>query len=137
MKKQLQIIALVLLPFIAYSQERFEYVTSSKDGKDYYTKIVKKDSEYEYSPLKVWVKSINKTKTFKNKNGKLVTTGGEYTLALMEISCRLKTYIVKQLVTYNKAGNITDFVNNYSSTVSKEIVPDSIMEKIFYSVCSE
>lgn len=136
MKKLFIIFILSFLPIHSFSQEDFKYATSSKDGTDYYIKIVEKDSEYGLLPLKVWVKNTNKTKTFKNKKGKLVTTGGGYTLVLMEISCRSKTYIIKQSVTYNNAGNVTESDDNYSP-ISKEIVPGSVMEGIFDSACSE
>ena len=133
MKKLLFVFLLGMLPTFIYSQDGFEYATTSKDGTDYYVKIVD-DGSYGFG-VKAWVKHTNKTKSFKNKKGKMVTTGGGYTLTLMEFSCNSKSYVVKQSVTYNKAGNVTSSDDMFSP-ISKEIVPGTVMEGIFDAVCT-
>lgn len=132
MKKKLLLLIIGLFPILAFSQEGFEYATTSRDGTEYFIKTVD-DSQEDYT--KIWMKNYNKTKTIKNKKGKIVQTGGGYTLALLELSCDLKTYAILRVLEYNKNGTVISSNEAFSPT-HKEIIPDSVISGVFNSVCS-
>lgn len=131
-KNLLILLAILLFINVSYSQsdEDFNFVTTSKDGTEYYV-YIEKNTEYS---KEIWVKSLIPTKTIKNKKGKYVKIGGGYNLAFIIMSCSKKKYDINQTVSYNKDGKVTE--NSDFPSYDKKIVPGSVMSGIYDFVCN-
>lgn len=129
--KALTIMIMSLISLQIYAQEDFTYVTSSKDGIDYYYKM-KSDDELGMSK-ELWIKNNEKTRRVKNKKGQYVSVGGGKTLTLMKINCYSKTYELKKTIKYNSKGDIISSKNWLG--FPEDIVPNSIVEGIYDEVC--
>lgn len=133
MKTKLLLIALFILSFSKiYSQnEEFTYVTSSKNGEDYYV-LIKKIDDYS---TEIWVKKTEPIKYKKNKSGKTIKTGGGYILTFMTIKCGESTYDLGESITYYENGNVKSNID--ISSYENRVVPGSVMSAIYDFVCSD
>lgn len=131
MKKLLLFLITGIFPILTYSQEGFEYAITG-NGVDYYYKI---ESDMMGFSKDIWLKYDRPTKKVKNKSGKYITKGGGYTMAFMEIGCSSKTHQTKNIINYDKNGNVTG--RDDVPTFSKPIVPGSVIEGIHKKVCAK
>jgi|GEM_PF-2998925 hypothetical protein len=129
---------ITLLPFNVWAQwgqldqDGFRYVTTSDRGSFYY-KIQRMETNY-YKSADVWIKIKEKTKTYKNSKGKVVTTGGKVALSLITISCsNSRKYTVKKYIEYNSKG--VPIAEEDGSYKEEYVIPGSIMDSIFDSIC--
>lgn len=131
----------VLLLFIMtisaclYSQDGFQYVTTSKDGTDYYYQISSHVDSNMGLYTDFWLKTGIPAKKIKTKSGKYSTTGGGYFLTLMRISCLEKTYLFKNTIKYDSAGKVIGTHDFPIADEPKPIVPNSVVETIYKTVC--
>lgn len=117
----------------AYSQtdEDFISVATAKDGTEYYVYIEKA----EYSTKSIWVKHTTPLKSFKNKKGKMVKSGGEKTLSFMTVDCAEREYTIQQSFLYNRNGDLKQ--EQDIPSYGNKVVPGSIMSAIYNFVCSD
>ena len=115
----------------AQSDEEFTYATSDKQGDNYYVYIESTESNYS----KVWIKSITTEKSYKNKKGKLVKTGGGKTMTFVKINCSDREYDSIESTTYNKSGSVINY-RDYP-IYNEKVIPGSVMSGIFRTVCNE
>ena len=121
---------MLLISVSSYAQDGFQYATTG-NGVDYYYRIENSGLLGMYK--EIWLKYDKPTKKVKTKSGKYVTRGGGYTMAFMEIGCSSKTHQTKNIINYDKNGNVTE--RDDIPTFSKPIVPGSVIEGIYNAVC--
>lgn len=133
MRKILILFTIVLSAYLHSQQNVFQYATTDKKGVDYYYKL-EGNSLYGISQ-KVWIKYTAESKQVKNKKGKLISSGGGKVLTLFDISCQNNTYQILNTIKYNKHGEVI-WSNNIPSSI-ENVVPDSLMEGIYETICSK
>lgn len=112
--------------------EGFVYLGESSDGEmEYYYKIEKK--EELTNDIDVWLKSVEKSKTVKNKNGKLIKKGGNYTVSHSTIHCESNTYSADSYVKYSSKGEI--ITSGDLNVYNKRIFPETMIEALKLAVC--
>lgn len=118
---------------LSFSQtdEDFILAASAKDGSEYYVYIEK----VNYDSKDIWVKNPIPVKSVKNKKGKLIKSGGGYTLAFMKVNCSDREYDLIQTIAYDKNGNVKE--NYENDSYGNKVIPGSIMSGIFEYVCTE
>lgn len=114
------------------SDDDFALAATSKDGTDYYV-YVEKTNDDESKAL--WIRHTTAVKSFRNKKGKNVTTGGEKTLIFINLNCREREFDMLQRVVYNPNGKLIHHDQDYD--MSNKIIPGSVMSGICEFVCSE
>ena len=129
---------ITLLPFNVWAQwgqldqDGFRYVATSNRGVSFYYRI--QSSIDIMKSADVWIKAKEKSKTYKNSKGKVITTGGNIGLWLMKISCsNSRKYTVKKAIKYNSKGVIIAKEDGYYK--EEYVIPGSIMDSIFDSIC--
>jgi hypothetical protein len=127
-------ILLTLLFFIVYSKsfsqnDDFQYVVSAKDGTEVYV-LFEKDN---YGIKEFWVKMIPPFKNVKNKKGKLIKTGGGYTLEFFKMNCSDKTYSTSDGIKYNQNGDVVQ--TNYYETFDEKIIPGTVLSGVYKYIC--
>ena len=133
MKAKIFLTLLLILSFSKiYSQnEEFTYVTSSKNGEDYSVLIIKIN---DYS-TELWVKKTEPIISKKNKSGKIIKTGGGYSLTFMTIKCGDSTYDLGESIAYDQNENIKSNID--IASYENRVVPGSVMSAIYNFVCSD
>ena len=82
----------------------------------------------------VWIKAKEKSKTYKNSKGKVITTGGNIGLWLMKISCsNSRKYTIEKFIQYNSKG--VPIAEEDGSYKEEYVVPGTMMDSIFDSIC--
>ena len=128
---------ITLLPFNVWAQwgqldqDGFRYVTTS-DGASFYYRI--QSSIDIMKSADVWIKAKEKSKTYKNSKGKVITTGGNIGLWLMKISCsNSRKYTIEKFIQYNSKG--VPIAEEDGSYKEEYVVPGTMMDSIFDSIC--
>ena len=129
---------ITLLPFNVWAQwgqldqDGFRYVATSNRGVSFYYRIqsyidIMKSAD-------VWIKAKEKSKTYKNSKGKVITTGGNIGLWLMKISCsNSRKYTIEKFIQYNSKG--VPIAEEDGSYKEEYVVPGTMMDSIFDSIC--
>ena len=134
MRNILQLFVLLLSCNIYSQQSGFEYAVTGNNI-DYYVRI---ESDIDSSMglySNFWLKYDTPAKKIKTKSGKYINSGGGYTLAYMTISCYNKSHQTKNIIRYNKSGNVIG--RDDIPTFDKPIVPGSVVEGIYNKVCNK
>jgi hypothetical protein len=133
MKTKIFITLLIMLSFSkVYSQnEEFTYVTTSTNGEGY-SVLIKKIDEYS---TEIWVKKTEPIKSKKNRSGKIIKTGGGYSLTFMSIKCGDSTYDLGESIAYDQNGNVKSNID--IASYENRVVPGSVMSAIYDFVCSD
>lgn len=133
MKAKIYLTLLLILSFSKiYSQnEEFTYVTSSKNG-EYYSVLIIKINDYS---TELWVKKTEPIISKKNKSGKIIKTGGGYSLTFMTIKCGDSTYDLGESIAYDQNENIKSNID--IASYENRVVPGSVMSAIYNFVCSD
>lgn len=120
MLKKIFILSLLLSSSISFSQndDEFEYVTSSTSGNLIYVHFEKDN----YGTKEFWLKITEPSKSIKSKNGKIIKSGGGYTLEYCKMNCTDKDYSISDLVRYDKNGNPRK-TEYYSDEIMKKLSP--------------
>jgi hypothetical protein len=131
MKKILFAFLLLIISNKSFSQsdDEFQYVGESVNGDEVYIHFEKEN----YGTKEFWIKWILPVKSTKNKNGKIIKSGGGYVLEYCKIDCSEKTYSISDTIKYDKNGNV--IANNYSETYQQKVVPGSMMNGIHRFIC--
>ena len=124
------IIALLILPFVSYSQD-WTYFTSSNDGVDFFYKNHSGDAYYK----KIWIKSVGKKISRISKSGKKIIFSG-YSIALYNIRCQTKNSAIIKVSHYSSNGNFlgTDEGDEYLFDYPN---PGTIGESIIEAACEQ
>lgn len=127
-------ILFLLIPIFTFSQEDFDwkYIGDTKDGSEVYVKIESIDS---YSK-EAWVKMTNPIVSKKTKSGKVVKSGGGYTLSYWEVDCGDKKISVSNRMAYSSRGNVIAQGEKYNDLSNERVIPDTVGEAIFKYICS-
>lgn len=135
--KVLAILVMGLVSIQGYAQEGFTYYGTSSRGTDYYYKIKSDKSSDDLGLSKwskeVWIMSIDKPRTIKNKKGKYVKTGGGKILDLIDMYCSSQKYQIKSSIEYNSKGKVI-WSKDFPS-FPEYIVPGSVMETLYDEIC--
>lgn len=129
MKKSFLLLLLTLSTYL-YSQEEFQYATTSKKGIKYYYKI---ENDIMGVTTNFWLKYDSPTKKIKTKKGKYIVKEGGFTMAYMSISCLYNTYETNNLIMYDADGNVIG--KDDIPTFSQPIPPDSVIDGIAQKIC--
>lgn len=111
------------------NDDEYQYVGSAKDGTKVYILFEKEN----YGMKEFWIKMINPVKTVKNKKGKLIKSGGGYTLEFCEMNCSAKTFSTSNGIKYNKNGDVAQRL--YDDTYNERVIPGTIMDAIHNYIC--
>lgn len=132
MKKTLFTLLILIISSKTFSQtdDEFQYVTSSKSGNEVYIHFEKDN----YGTKEFWLKITEPIKTTKNKRGKLIKTGGGYTLEYIKMDCAEKEYSSSDAIKYDKNGNSTRRPEYYD-TQGEKIIPGSVMSGVYRYIC--
>ncbi|POS00663.1 hypothetical protein Q361_1332 [Flavobacterium croceum DSM 17960] len=132
MKKLLFTILILAISSKTFSQtdDEFQYVTSSKSGNEVYIHFEKDN----YGTKEFWLKMTEPIKTTKNKNGKIIKTGGGYSLEYITMDCSEKEYGSSNAVKYDRNGNPTQRPDYYD-THGEKIIPGSVMSAVHKYIC--
>ena len=129
---------ITLLPFNVWAQwgqldqDGFRYVATSNRGVSFYYRI--QSSIDIMKSADVWIKAKEKSKTYKNSKGKVITTGGNIGLWLMKISCSNSIkYTIEKFIQYNSKG--VPIAEEDGSYKEEYVVPGTMMDSIFDSIC--
>ena len=133
MKELLLFFIFTLFSNYSYSQsdENFVYIGSNTENFKHYVYKEKVNS----LSIDAWIKTIEPTKTVKNKKGKYVKTGGRYSLTFVSMNCSTREYDITQEVTYNIDGKVIS--SNDFPKYGKKVIPGSIMTSVCDYLCSE
>ncbi|HSD06250.1 hypothetical protein [Flavobacterium sp.] len=132
MKKTLFTLLILIISSKTFSQtdDEFQYITSSKSGNELYIHFEKDN----YGTKEFWLKITEPIKTIKNKSGKLIKTGGGYTLEYIKMDCAEKEYSSSDAIKYDKNGNPTRRPEYYD-TQGEKIIPGSVMSSVYRYIC--
>lgn len=123
--------SLIFISTSVYSQDdQFIHVTTANDG----SKVFVKYEGKVYDSKQFWLKMNNPSKTIKNKNGKLIKSGGGYLMRFFELNCSTKTYSASDGVEYNNSGKV---VKKLYDIYNDRVIPGSVMDGVYEYVCSE
>ena len=132
MKKILFTLLILTISSNTFSQtdDEFQYVTSSKSGNQVYIHFEKDN----YGTKEFWLKMTEPIKTTKNKSGKIIKTGGGYSLEFITMDCSEKEYGSSNAVKYDRNGNPTQRPDYYD-TQGEKIIPGSVMSAVHKYIC--
>lgn len=132
MKKLLFTLLILTISSKAFSQtdDEFQYVTSSNSGIEVYIHFEKDN----YGTKEFWLKMTEPIKTTKNKSGKIIKTGGGYSLEYITMDCSEKEYGSSDAVKYDRNGNPTQRPDYYD-TQGEKIIPGSVMSAVHKYIC--
>jgi hypothetical protein len=132
MKKLLFTLLILTISSKTFSQtdDEFQYVTSSKSGNEVYIHFEKDN----HGTKEFWLKMTEPIKTTKNKSGKIIKSGGGYSLEYITMDCSEKEYASSNAVKYDRNGNPTHRPEYYD-THGKKIIPGSVMSAVHKFIC--
>ncbi|AIN75171.1 hypothetical protein O8E88_000461 [Flavobacterium psychrophilum] len=130
--KKILFIFLLFISIKSFSQsdDEFQYITSSASGTQVYVHFEKDN----YGTKEFWLKMTEPVKSTKGKNGRIIKTGGGYTLEYIKMNCSEKEYSSSNGVQYYKNGNSKHRPEYYDSNDEK-IIPGSIMTAVYKFIC--
>ncbi len=112
------------------SDDEFQYITSSTSGTEVYVHFEKDNN----GTKEFWLKMTEPLKTVKSKNGKIINTGGGYTLEYINMNCNEKDYSSSNALKYDKKGTASQRPEYYD-TYDVKIVPGSVMSAVYRYIC--
>lgn len=121
-----KLLILLLLCFFSsiYSQEKFKLATELTNGTKFYIK--------ELGNYEAWVKTVEKTKNVKGKNGKMVKTGGNSSIEFWKCNCNVKKYSSDSGISYDRNGNVK---SELQEIYDERVLPDTAGETILNIIC--
>ena len=133
MKKILFAFLLLIISNKSFSQsdDEFQYVTKSTDGTEVYIHFEKEN----YGTKEFWIKWVIPIKSTKNKNGKIIKSGGGHVLEYCKLDCSDKTYSLSDTIKYDRNGKAIG--DNYSETYNEKVIPGSVMNGIYRFICEK
>ena len=133
MKKTLFTLLFLIVSCHTFSQSDndFQYVTSSQSGKEIYIHFEKDN----YGTKEFWLKMTEPVKTTKSKSGKIIKTGGGYTIEYIKMNCSEKEFSSSYTTKYDKNGNPTS-LSSYYDVHDQKIVPGSVMSGVYRYICA-
>ena len=132
--KNIYLIICLLICTLTYSQEdsSWKYLGDSTDGSEIFMKLEDDSSNYK----EAWIKTKKPFSSKKNKQGKIVKTGGGYTMGFWKVNCSEKTYSITNRITYNSKGNAISEGEEYYDPRDERVIPDTVGEAIFSNICN-
>lgn len=131
--KKILLLFIMILSTCLYSQDGFQYVTTSKDGTDYYYQISSDIDSNMGLYTDIWLKYNTQNKKVKAKSGKYITKKGNSILSLMRISCFNKSFIIKNSFQYSNKGSLIKKDEPFMT--EQPIPPGSVIDNIYQVVC--
>ena len=126
------IIALLILPFLSYSQDWSFIGTSNKSN--YYLR--KKTSQSDDN--KYWIKEVAPKLDYQTKSGKKVIILNGYRLSLYDFDCSDRRLQLIQHVIYNSVGkNVYSYEKEDWEDDWSDVIPDTNGEFFLNTVCDE
>ena len=128
--KNIFILILTIYSTLLFSQNKFEYLGTTKNGMEIYANYVNSNISDGILVQYVWVKTIDSPKKVNLKNGKSKTVEGNSTIALIKYlnyesnNLGPNKYILKKYTEYNSERKVVDTfdVDDYEEK-EKYIIP--------------
>jgi hypothetical protein len=111
------------------TQDEFVYIGMDAEK----TKVYVKKEKTEGNETEIWVKSVKPIKKIKNKKGKILTIGGNYTLIFMNFNCENKEYNTTFTYEYSSSGKLIRHMNIYDGY--NKVVPGTLGASIYEYLC--
>lgn len=124
------LLLIISMKSFSQSDDEFQYITSSTSGTEVYVHFEKDNN----GTKEFWLKMTEPLKTVKSKNGKIINTGGGYTLEYINMNCNEKDYSSSNALKYDKKGTASQRPEYYD-TYDVKIVPGSVMSAVYRYIC--
>lgn len=133
MRKLILAITLIISTF-AFAQDEtgWKYIGDTNDGSEIYVKIESIDTYLK----EAWVKMTNPVISKKNKVGKIIKSGGGYSIGYWAVKCEDKTFSLSSRMKYNSKGAVLSQGEEYLDPRDERIIPDTVGEHIFKYICN-
>lgn len=126
------IIALLILPFVSYSQD-WSFIGTSNKSNFYVRKKTSQSGENKY-----WIKEVAPKLDYKTKSGKKVVVLNGYRLTLYDFDCSDRRLQLIQNVLYNSLGkNVFSYEKEDWEDDWSDVIPDTLGEFFLNTVCDE
>ena len=128
----LAICLLIFTSMFAQENNEWKYIANAQDGSEIYVKMESTNSYLK----EAWVKMTNPVKSNKTKTGKIIKSGGGYSLGYWKVNCEEKTFSLSSRMTYSSKGNVISQGEEYNDPRDERIIPDTVGEAIFKYICN-